>query len=169
MRHLWLIGMMGSGKSVVGRILAQRLGMSFVDTDDAVAARTGCSVAQLWGTRGEAAFRELEAVVVAELAEKSPAVVATGGGAVLDPRNVATLRATGKVAWLRATPPTLASRVGDGGGRPLLLTEAGVDRLGPILEARHDRYEDAADMVVETDGRDPEAVADEIEAWWNES
>jgi shikimate kinase len=161
--------MMGSGKSVVGPLLAARLGIGFVDTDEEVAVRTGCSVAQLWGERGEAAFRALEASAVARIAGDVPSVVATGGGVVLDGANVDTMRMSGRVIWLQAEPATLAARVGEGAGRPLLLTEQGIDRLAPLLEQRRERYAAAADLAVATDERTPDDVADEIEAWWNES
>jgi shikimate kinase len=165
--HLWLIGMMGSGKTAVGAALATRLGRELVDTDAEVVARTGCSIAQLWGERGEAAFRAMEAMAVQRAARGAPSVVATGGGVVLDVANTEAMRQTGRVVWLTATPETSWHRVGDGEGRPLLTEVGTADRLAEILEARRDLYAQAADFVVATDDLDVEAAADQIEAWWN--
>jgi shikimate kinase len=95
--HLWLIGMMGAGKSSAARRLAKRLDRSYVDLDDEITARMGCSVAQLWGERGEAAFRQMEAAAVIRAAAGPAAVIATGGGVVLDPANIASILGPGGV------------------------------------------------------------------------
>ena len=118
--HLWLIGMMGSAKSAVRSRLALRLGRTHYDTDTEVASRTGCSIAELWGEQGEAAFRSMEAAAIDRLADADAAVISTGGGAVLNEHNVAQMRKSGFVVWLSAPPEVLARRVGDGTKRPLL-------------------------------------------------
>ncbi len=166
---LWLVGMMGAGKSAVGRIIADRRGIPYADIDAEVANRLGCSIAELWGQQGEAAFRDLEAAQVARLATKAPLVVSTGGGVVLRADNVATMRASGAVVWLTASPATLARRVGGGEGRPLLVDGDPGARLAEILEERRGHYAAAAHHTVNTEGRDAEEVADEVEALWNES
>ncbi|MGH9000821.1 MAG: shikimate kinase, partial [Acidimicrobiia bacterium] len=103
--HLVLVGMMGSGKSSVGRRLARRLGRSFVDTDQLVEARRGLPIAEIFAADGEAAFRALESSAVAEaLGASPPAVVAFGGGAILDPANRERARAGAVVVWLWADP-----------------------------------------------------------------
>jgi shikimate kinase len=167
--HIWLIGMMGAGKTAVGRELASRLGLDFADTDAEVVARTGCSIAHLWGERGEAAFRDMERAALRHLADRDPAVIATGGGAVLDPDNVATMRRSGLVVWLTATDATLARRVGDATTRPLL--DAGDSRaqLAAILEERLPDYTNAAHHAVSTEGVTTAEVAAIIEALWNAS
>ena len=168
-RHLWLIGMMGSGKSVVGPLVAYRLAGTFVDTDAVVVSNTGVGIDELWERDGETAFRRLETAAVADVADGPSAVVATGGGAVIDPVNVTIMAASGAVVWLRATPETLSRRVGDGSGRPLLAGNVPVDRLRSILEERSAAYEAAADLIVDTDDLAAEEIAEAIEAWWNES
>ncbi len=168
-RHLWLIGMMGSGKSVVGPLVAYRLSGTFVDTDAVVVSNTGVAIDELWERDGEAAFRRLETAAVADVADGASAVVATGGGAVVDPVNVTAMAASGAVVWLRATPETLSRRVGDGSGRPLLSGNAPVERLRSILDERAAAYEAAADLIIDTDDLAAEDIAEEIEAWWNES
>jgi shikimate kinase len=119
--RLLLIGMMGAGKSTVGALVARRLGWSFIDTDEEVEHSTGQAVSELFASGGEALFRSEESrTLVAALTESSAVVVSVGGGAVLDPSNRAILCRSGLVVWLRARLETLAERVGDGAGRPLL-------------------------------------------------
>jgi shikimate kinase len=165
---LWLIGMMGSGKSSLGRALAERMGRGFVDTDDVVTRRIGCSIAEFWGEHGEAAFRDMEAAAVAEIAAGRPRIVATGGGVVLAETNVAAMRSSGFVVWLRAEPATLAERVTGNARRPLLRDGEPVEKLAEILEERSHRYEAAAHAVVATDGLEMDTVIDRIEELWNE-
>lgn len=161
--------MMGSGKTAAALALGSRWGVEAVDTDAEVATRTGCSIAQLWGERGERAFREMESATVRRLADRSPAVIATGGGVVLDAGNVAAMRASGRVVWLTATPAVLSARVGDGSGRPLLGADSSEETIGELLKERTARYADAAHLILDTTELATEATADRIEAWWNGS
>jgi shikimate kinase len=168
MAHLWLIGMMGSGKTDVGRRVAGRIGLRFVDTDEVIAARLGCSIGRLWGTRGEEAFRDMEAAVVASLADSTdPAVIATGGGAILSDDNIAAMRGSGIVVWLEGDPEVLAARVGDGEGRPVLGADASAAALADLLESRRSRYAATATRRVPTDDMTAEAVAGEVVRLWN--
>ncbi|MGH9093097.1 MAG: shikimate kinase, partial [Acidimicrobiales bacterium] len=113
MTRLLLVGMMGAGKTTVGRLLADRLGCAYLDSDAQVEAATGRTVPDLFETVGEPAFREAEAAALREaLAGDRPVVVSVAGGAVLDPANRDLLRRSGTVVWLRAHPATLAARVG---------------------------------------------------------
>jgi shikimate kinase len=165
--HLWLIGMMGAGKSTVGRLVAERCDARFTDSDDAVVAHAGWSIPELWERSGERAFRDMEAAAVERLAEASePLVIATGGGVVLRPENVSAMRRSGRVVWLAADPSTLAARVGDGADRPLLAGSPAARRLADLLAERADAYAAAADVVISTDDRDARDVADEVEAAW---
>ncbi len=168
-RHLWLIGMMGSGKTATAGALGARWGVDVVDTDAEVATRTGCSIAQLWGERGEAAFREIESATIQRLKDRSPAVIGTGGGVVLDAANVVAMRTSGRVVWLGAEPAVLSARVGDGSKRPLLDVDSSEERLGEILRERTTLYAAAAHLVVDTTEITVEATVDRIEEWWNTS
>lgn len=168
-RHLWLIGMMGSGKTATAGALGARWGVDVVDTDAEVATRTGCSIAQLWGERGEAAFREIESAMIQRLKDRSPAVIGTGGGVVLDAANVVAMRTSGRVVWLGAEPAVLSARVGDGSQRPLLDADSSQERLGEILRERTTLYAAAAHLVVDTTEITVEATVDRIEEWWNTS
>ena len=162
--RLALVGMMGAGKSTVGVLTAGRLGWRFVDLDEEVCAHTGSSVAELFASRGEPEFRGLEAACLAEaLAGGDDVVVAVGGGAVLDPGNRQLLRDKATVAWLRATPPTLATRVGDDVARPLLQSGDGPEAVLSTLNAeRRPLYEEVADLVVDVDDLSPAQVVDRL-------
>jgi shikimate kinase len=162
MGHVWLIGMMGSGKTTVGAILAERLGRPLIDTDASVMAETGMTIPELFD-ESEQRFRSAEARAIERASESDPAVIATGGGAVLDEANLAVMRRTGTVVLLETTSDELERRL-DGAGatdRPLIATGADIDR---ILSARHHRYLEAGEYVVHTTGRDPVAVAEEVAA-----
>lgn len=162
--RLLLVGMMGAGKSTVGRLLAARLGWRHVDTDAEIVRASGATVPELFATGGEPAFRRLEsAALAAVLAEAPPCVVSVGGGAVLDAANRVALRGAGTVVWLRAGPDTLAARVGGGRGRPLL--DGSGDAAGALARIEAERravYSEVADAVVDVDGLDPAAVAERV-------
>lgn len=154
-RHIALVGMMGSGKSEAGRELALALGRRFVDCDGLVADAAGCSIPEIFAAEGEAGFRRRESDVLAgALASTDAAVIATGGGAVTVAGNRSQL-AGAVVCWLRARPETLVARVGDGSGRPLLDTGAGdgaaLERLRELAADRDRWYVEVADIVVDVD------------------
>jgi shikimate kinase len=162
MRHLVLIGLMGAGKTTVGRICATRLGRAFVDTDDLVVTTAGMSVDEIFAAQGEPAFRAIERAVVADVcASPTPLVIGTGGGAVLDADNRKALRSAGTVVWLRARAATLAARVGDDATRPLLRNDP-AGALARLEMLREPAYEAAAHTQVVTEGLDPDAVADAV-------
>jgi shikimate kinase len=160
-RHLVLVGLMGVGKSTVGRICAERLHRAFVDTDELVVEISGRSVAELFA-QGESEFRRWERQAVEQTAASDePLVVSCGGGVVLDPRNRSALRATGMVVWLRAAPETLLARVGDGSGRPLLAGDPG-SALRRLASEREPAYRAAAHEIVDTDARTLEDVTNSV-------
>jgi shikimate kinase len=166
---LWLIGMMGSGKTTVGEAVAAELGLSFVDTDVLISSVTASSIPDLWERNGEASFRDLERQMIASAADSGPSVVATGGGAVLDDTNIAKMRSSGLVLWLTASPQTLEERIGRAGGRPLLAEGVARERLEALLSERRARYQEAADGEIPTDGRPVEDVVSDVIARWNAS
>src|SRR2546423_5329677 len=145
---------MGTGKTSAGREAATRLALPFLDLDEAVARRAGASIPDLFAARGEAGFRALERVVVADAGRLSACVVATGGGAPLDAASFAQLAAGSPVVVLTGTPDQLAERLAANGGRPLL---DGSDPAGvaALLNERRDAYA-AAGQPLETDGRTPQ-------------
>ena len=147
---IFLVGMMGAGKTTIGRALAQRLGRPFVDTDRVLVERCGVPVATIFEIEGEEGFRRRESAVLAECAADAGRVVATGGGAVLDPANRAVMRERGTVIYLRARLESLWERTRHDTSRPLLATPDPRGRLAEILEARDPLYREAAHLVVDT-------------------
>ena len=157
-----LVGMMGSGKSTVGRALARRLGWRHLDSDEQVELRTGRTVPEIFASEGEAAFRAEESAALAQgLASGPGVVISVAGGAVLDPENRRRLADGGTVVWLRAGVDTLAARVGKGAGRPLL-GEDPAGSLARLYEQRRPLYEELADVAVDVDASSPDEVVDEI-------
>jgi shikimate kinase len=155
---VYLVGMPGAGKSTVGRELAGRLGVPFVDLDDEIERETGTTVARIFREEGEAAFRTLEAAALVKASMDDPSVVACGGGIVLEPANRITLRNTGTVVYLDVPLEDLRRRVPPDADRPLIRREGDLERL---LESRGPLYREFAGNVV--DGRgDPGEVADAI-------
>ena len=144
--------MMGSGKSTIGPLLAQRLRRTYVDSDWEIERRTGLEVAELFDQRGEAAARDVEhRVLVDALAERRLSVIGTGGGVITRTAGRDALRRGPFVVWLRAAPATLARRVGDGEGRPLLQgTDVG-QTLARLCRERRPLYEEVADVAVDVD------------------
>jgi shikimate kinase len=147
---LFLVGMMGAGKTTIGRGLAQRLGRPFVDTDRVLVERCGVPVATIFEIEGEAGFRRRESAVLAEVAAEGGRVVATGGGAILDPANRALMREQGTVIYLRGRLESLWERTRHDSSRPLLATPDPKARLAELLEARDPLYREAAHLVVDT-------------------
>ncbi len=160
--RLLLVGMMGAGKTTTGRLVAQRLGWPYLDSDAQVQAETGRSVPEIMEIDGEAAFRRHEARALrVALSGPSPVVVSVAGGAVLDPANRAALRGAGTVVWLRASPETLGRRVGDGAGRPLLGDDppAALERLETV---RRPFYAEVADSVIDVDDLGTDEVVERV-------
>lgn len=170
MRALWLIGMMGSGKTVAGEIVAQRLDLPFVDTDERIATKQGQAITSLWEATGEGRFRQLESEEIVKLVDSGrDCVVAAGGGAVLMPANVTAMRDHGLVVWLTAEPEVLATRLDDDLTRPLLAAGSIGDRLTGILRDRQPVYAAAAHHAVDTTDMTPRDVAREVVLLWNAS
>ncbi len=160
--RLFLVGMMGAGKTTVGQVLANRLGWQHLDSDGQVEESTGRSVPEIFAESGEVAFRAEEANALARAAASAtPVVVSVAGGAVLDPENRRLLARSGSVVWLRARTETLAARVGSGHGRPLLDRDPPA-ALGHLEAQRRPMYQQLAQMVVDVDDLPPTLVAEQI-------
>lgn len=165
-RGLALVGYRGTGKTTVGRIVAGRLGLPFLDADAELEARVG-PIVRYFQERGELAFRDEEEAVLRVLADRPPSVLATGGGAVLRASNREAIRRFGVVVWLTAAPEVLEARLRDDPViRPALTASGTLGEVVAVLEARAPLYREVADAVVETEGRTPEQVADAILARW---
>jgi shikimate kinase len=151
---VFLVGMMGAGKTTVGRRLARRLGRAFLDADRELEARLGVPIATIFELEGEAGFRRRESALIDELTRRGDCVLATGGGAVLDPENRAALRARGRVVYLRASVGDLWHRLRRDTVRPLLRAPDPRARVESLLAARDPLYRETAHFVVDT-GRQP--------------
>ena len=160
-RSLYLVGMMGSGKTSTGRPLAERLGYGFVDADAVIEQAAGCSIPDIFERDGEAGFRSLESQVLSAISQRHSLVVATGGGVVTQPENWGLLH-SGIVIWLDVVPDQLLHRLNaDSTVRPLLQTTDPEASLNTLLNERRPLYGEA-DLTVVINDETPEAVADGI-------
>jgi shikimate kinase len=148
--NVYMVGMMGAGKTTVGRMLARKLRLRFVDSDLEVEARCGVKVPVIFDLEGEAGFRAREAQVIAELTSLTGILLATGGGVVLDVRNRERLAQTGTVIYLRARPEDLYRRVRGDRNRPLLATPDPLGRLRELYAQRDPLYQEVAHITVDT-------------------
>ena len=160
--RIFLVGPMGAGKTTIGRLLAQTLGMAFDDTDLEIQRRTGVDIPTIFEYEGEAGFRQRERQVVAELTEVENQVLATGGGVVLDPDNRRDLSARGLVVYLQCSPEQQYERTYKDRNRPLIQTDDPLARLRSLAEQRDPLYREAADWVVSTENRSASVVARDI-------
>jgi shikimate kinase len=161
-RSIVLIGMMGAGKSSVGRFLQKRTGLPRFDLDELIAARAGMAIGAIFAVKGEEWFRDLESTVLKEMPRETPAIVVTGGGIVLRPHNRAALKGLGTVVWLEADEAVLLERSSRRGNRPLLQTGNPAETLVGLLEKRRPLYTAAADLRVDTTHRTHKEVTDII-------
>lgn len=145
-----LVGLPGSGKSTVGRQLARRLQLPFVDSDHVIEERLGCSIREYFEREGEARFRDVEESVIDELTERHQGVLSTGGGAVLRAANREHLRSRGKVIYLKSSPDELYRRLRHDTNRPLLQVDDPLGRLRDLYTARDPLYRETAHFTLET-------------------
>lgn len=163
-RSLVMVGLMGCGKSSVGRRLAMRLGVPFTDTDDEIERVAGKSINDIFADWGEAEFRNGERRVIARLLESGPQVLATGGGAFVNPETRANIKARGISIWLRAELPVLMRRVAKRDTRPLLKSGDPEGVMRGLMEARYPIYAEANITVESRDVAHDVIVTDVIEA-----
>lgn len=161
-QNVFLVGPMGAGKSAVGRQLARMLHLTFVDSDEEIESRTGVDIPFIFEKEGEQGFRRREAAVIDELSARAGIVLATGGGAVLDDASRSRLGARGYVVYLRTSVDQQLARTSRGRQRPLLETDDPRATLDALLAEREPLYLEIADLVIDTDGRKVQSVANEI-------
>jgi shikimate kinase len=161
-RNLVLVGFMGSGKSSVGREIARRCKLRFLDTDSVIRQKYGKSIAEIFAIHGEPAFRDQEHQVLHRLRGARHLVIATGGGIVLQPRNRLILRSIGPVVWLTADEEVIWERVSRNRNRPLLQTADPRSTIRNLMEVRYPLYREAADIIVETSSLTHQEVANRI-------
>jgi shikimate kinase len=162
MQNLILIGPMGSGKTTVGKQLAARTRMDFVDSDHMIEDRCGVSISTIFDIEGEDGFRKRETKMLAELCERSGIVLATGGGAITSEENRILLRKSGYVVYLKTTIETQLARTQKNQNRPLLENVDVKDKLHELMEERGSLYEQEADLIVMSGDRVVSKVVEEI-------
>ena len=160
--RLFLIGPMGAGKTAIGKELARQLGLDFLDADQEIERRTGADIPLIFEKEGEAGFRRREREVIADLTQQERLVLATGGGAVLDPANREALKSRGFVIYLQASLAAQAARTAQNKKRPLLHTEDREARLKELFELRAPLYEGLAQLTVDTDSGQVKQISQRI-------
>jgi len=161
--NIALIGFMGTGKTAVGKVLAEKLGKEFIELDQLIEQRAGKSIPEIFKEDGEIAFRQLEIEATKEVAERTNSVIACGGGVVLNKINIDRLRETSIIVFLRASPATILKRTSTSDNkRPLLNATDRALRIRELLRYRRPFYQRAADITIDTTKRPIEAVVQEI-------
>ena len=161
-QNIFLIGFMGCGKSTVARELNLMCNLSVVEMDQIIADREGLTIPEIFAARGEEYFRGCETALLRELKNGSGSVISCGGGVATRPENVALMKEQGLVVLLTARPETILQRVSHGDDRPLLEGRKNIRDISALMESRRPAYEQAADLVIETDGKGAAAIAGEI-------
>ncbi len=159
--NIVLVGFMGTGKTTVGRILAQRRDMEFVDMDCVIEEQAGKPVSQIFADEGEPHFRKIESQLVQQLSRRSGLVIGAGGGVVLDPENIRAFGESGTVVCLTASPETILERVESDSGRPLLEDGDKKQRIIELLSSRKQLY-DAISLRIDTTSMSPEEVVQKL-------
>ena len=160
--NIFLIGFMGAGKSTISDYLKNALAMDVVEMEQCIVERQGMSISDIFETYGEEYFRELETNLLIEMQSRSNVVVSCGGGVPMRERNVAEMKKNGRVVLLTAKPETILERVRDNHDRPLLENNKNVSFIADLLEKRRAKYEAAADIVIQTDGKSELEICEEL-------
>lgn len=160
--NIVLIGFMGAGKSTVSKYLSTKYGMDVVEMDQIIAAREQMSIPDIFKTCGEEYFRDKETALLIELQGRKNTVISCGGGAVLRERNVAEMKKNGKVVLLTASPAVVYERVKHSDNRPVLAGRKSVEGIAELMEMRREKYERAADIIVNTDNKTIAEVCKEL-------
>ena len=154
MKNLYLIGFMGAGKSTIARALAKKCPSKRIEMDQLIEEQQGMAITDI--------FRDLETELLRSFSESTGYVVSCGGGSVLRDENAALMKENGCIVFLRATPETIYERVKDSTNRPILNGNMNVEYIRELMEKRRPRYEAVADICVDTDGKDVDAISEEI-------
>ena len=160
--NIVLIGFMGSGKSTISNALHQMYAMDVIEMDQVIADREGMSISKIFETHGEEYFRNLETGLLRELQNRKGVVISCGGGVPMRDENVIEMKKNGKVILLTASPETILDRVKNNHDRPLLENNKNVDFISELMEKRRSKYEAAADIIIQTDGKSEFEICEEI-------
>lgn len=160
--NIVLIGFMGAGKSTVSDCLNRLLAMEVVEMDQIISEREGMAISDIFEVHGEPYFRDLETDLLIEMQSKTNVVISCGGGVPMRERNVIEMKKNGKVVLLKARPETILERVKDNHDRPLLENNKNVGFIAELMEKRREKYEAAADIIIETDGKTELEICGEL-------
>ena len=160
--NIALIGFMGTGKSTLSKYLKEKYGMDIVEMDQIIAEREGMSISDIFETYGEKYFRDLETKLLIEMQSRKNVVISCGGGVPMRERNVVEMKKNGRVVLLTAKPETILERIKDNHDRPLLEGNKTVSYIAELMEKRREKYEAAADIVIETDGKSELEICEEL-------
>ena len=166
--NIVLIGMRGSGKTTVGKLLAERLGKQFIEIDELITQRAGQSIPEIVMRYGWQKFRDVEEEITRQVSELDNVVSATGGGVVTREQNIRELKKKGKLVWLKANTDTLLRRIGNDQDRPSLTGRSPREDLETVLAQRSPIYQRVADFIIDTEGKKPEEVAEAITKQYSE-
>lgn len=161
--NIFFVGLMGAGKTTVGKLIAKRLGKTFYDSDHEIEQRTGVQIPVIFELEGEAGFRKREAAVIEDLSHMQDIVLATGGGAVLSKQNRENLSRNGMVVYLRASVPELWQRTKNDRNRPLLQTSDPRAKLEALLAERDPLYREIADVIIDTGEQSVTTIVQHLE------
>ncbi|MBR1740287.1 MAG: shikimate kinase [Lachnospiraceae bacterium] len=161
-RHLYLIGFMGVGKTSTSKQLSKKLGLKEVDTDKMIVEKEGKAISDIFADSGEEYFRGVETGILDLLAEEAPCIVSCGGGMAMREENVRKMKRTGLIVFLVAEPETIYEHVKDSTDRPLLHGNMNVPYIAELMAKREPKYQEAADIIIKTDGYAPFQIADQI-------
>jgi shikimate kinase len=161
MKNIVLTGFMGTGKTTIGKALAQMLHMKFVDVDEEIESAQGTTINDIFRTCGEQRFRDIETEMIKKLSQEGNLIISTGGGAVLRDENMQALKEKGTIFCLNASVETILKRIADNQDRPLLKVEDPKNKISELLAYRRPFYEKAG-IVIDTDGKSPLLIAEEI-------
>ena len=160
--NIVLIGFMGTGKSTVSELLKRRFAMEVVEMDQIIEERQEMSISDIFATYGEEYFRDLETNLLIEMQSQKNMVISCGGGVPMRERNVVEMKKNGRVVLLTAKPETILNRVKNNHNRPLLEGNKNVDFIADLMEKRREKYQTAADIVIETDGKSGLEICEEL-------
>lgn len=162
MENIFLIGFMGTGKSTVASWLSREYDMDVIEMDERIAEKEGISIPEIFKKYGETYFRDAETGVLQEIAGEKNKVISCGGGVVLRESNVALMKQNGRIIFLTATPETILERVKDSDNRPLLQNHKNLVSIREMMEQRREKYEKAADLIIDTDKKAIQEICLEI-------
>lgn len=149
--NIFLIGFMGAGKSTVAQSLQRMFHMDLIEMDQVIAEQEGCSIPEIFSSKGESYFRDLESALLRKISQSHSQIISCGGGAVLRRENIEEMKRSGKVVLLTAAPETILERIGKDDTRPVLKNKKTVEGIAQLMEERRARYEAAADIIQPTD------------------